>query len=162
MANLSRACERSSPSLSAALLSRHSRWFIFLHYAQLSGVLCLAAQSLASFPRSFFVSELTISWSRTLTHATCWAGMFDRGSPTGRHRISNALRSLEEQQLWLTFHPNIRSFYIYTLNIYTLISIYIYIYICIYIYKHTHVPYIFGLPVEARAQPDSSRWVRIG
>lgn len=156
MVNLSRTRERSSPSLSTALLSRHSYWFIFLHYAQLSNVRPLSPPcdhtppSLAR-PRSFFVSELMISWSRTLTHATCWAGMLDRGSPTGRHRIINALRSLEEQQLWLTFHADIRSFYIYTLNIY--IRWYL------YIYKHTHVPYIFGLPVEARAQPDSSGWV---
>jgi len=136
MVNLSPAPARDRAHRSLRLrLSRHSCWFIFLHYAQLSSVHSLSRHVIPRLLssrtiRSFFVSKLMISWSRTLTHATCWAGMLDRGSPTGWHRIINALRSLEEQQLWLTFHADIRSFYIYTLNIYTLISICIQTHTC--------------------------------
>lgn len=43
----------------------------------------------------------------------------------------------------------------------TLNDIYVYIYILISIYIRIHVPYIFGLAVEARVQPNSSGWVHI-
>lgn len=42
----------------------------------------------------------------------------------------------------------------------TLNDIYVYIYILISIYIRIHVPYIFGLAVEARVQPNSSRGSR--
>jgi len=91
---------------------------------------------------------MMISWSHTLTHAT----PVEQECSIEDSRLDDATSS----RLWEKYRKTATVINvslgasIYTLNIYTLISIYIH---------HIHVPYIFGLPVETRTQPDSNRWV---
>lgn len=132
MGNLSRALARDrAPSLPMALLSSFSLIYFSPPRHQLSSVRspCRCTISLAPFSHSqrlFFVNELTISRSHTFN-------VRDMLSRNARSRIESddwTTSLWEEQQLWLTFHADIRSFYRH-------VEWYICIYIDIYIYTHT-------------------------